>query len=276
MRKIMYAFVVLSLLFCGEKSVAQSDGTEQQKKEIQWVNPGIKETAGLSHHIFSSHALGLDVGYSIWLPAGYDTEAEVRYPVLYFLHGMGGNESADASAFSGIVSKAIQDKLLPPVICVFPNGGVSFYRGEVEDMIIDELIPLVDRDYRTIADGRSRALCGFSMGGFGSVYFSVKYPEMFCAAGSMGGGLWRADDSFWQTIEKSIPVWKKKNSGFFFVNGDQDGPEAFKHFAAMLAKNGIEHEVVILPDTKHDLGKYYNESSSRMLQFIGTHLQAQP
>jgi len=95
------------------------------------------------------------------------------------------------------------------------NGGVSFYRDEVERMIIDELISTIDNNYRTIAKGKSRALAGFSMGGFGSVYLSVQYPEMFCAAGSMGGGLWRMGDEFKTGYRKSLPNVEKEQQRFF-------------------------------------------------------------
>ena len=225
-----------------ETADSQESKREERKKNVKWVNPDMKEFKGLSHHIIQSTALGHDVGYSVWLPAEYAQKNKKRYPVIYFLHGMGGSESADAPSFSAIVAKAIEDGILPPVICVFPNGGVSFYRDEVEKMIITEIIPTIDSNYRTIAKGKSRALAGFSMGGFGSVYLSVQYPTLFCAAGSMGGGLWRMGEEFKQATEKAIPVWKKNNSGFFFVNGDKDRPEAFKEFSDNLTEKGIENQ----------------------------------
>ena len=256
-----------------ETADSQESKREERKKDVKWVNPDLKEFKGLSHHIMQSNALGHEVGYSVWLPAEYDQKTKQRYPVIYFLHGMGGSESADAPSFSAVVSKAIEDGILPPVICVFPNGGVSFYRDEVETMIINELIPTIDSNYRTIAKGKSRALAGFSMGGFGSVYLSVQYPEMFCAAGSMGGGLWRMGDEFKQATEKAIPTWKKNNNGFFFVNGDQDRPEAFEEFAKNLTEKGVENELVVLADTGHDLGKYYKESAPQLLKLIAKRLK---
>ena len=252
---------------------AETKKREERKRNVKWVNPDTKEFKGLRHHVMQSDALGHEVGYSVWLPAEYDQKTKKRYPVIYFLHGMGGNESADAPSFSAIVAKTIEDGILPPVICVFPNGGVSFYRDEVEKMIIDELIPTIDNNYRTIAKGKSRALAGFSMGGFGSVYLSVQYPEMFCAAGSMGGGLWRMGDEFKQATEKAIPTWKKNNNGFFFVNGDQDRPEAFEEFAKNLTEKGIENQLVILPDLDHNLGLYYKLSSDQLLKIIAKHLK---
>ena len=111
------------------------------------------------------------------------------------------------------------------------------------------------------------------MGGTGSVYLSIMYPELFCAAGSMGGGLRIGSEQVAAAIEKALPIWKKNNYGFFLVNGDNDRPNAFKEFSLTLNENRIENEIVILPDTKHNLGLYYERSVSKMLAFLGKHLK---
>jgi len=246
---------------------------ERPRREVKWVNPDIAEMPGLSHHILNSAALGHDVGYAVWTPPGYSEHKNKRYPVIYFLHGMSGNESADAAGFSGWVEKAISDGLLPPVICVFPNGGASMYRGEVEKMIIEELIPLTDKNYRTIPKHESRALAGFSMGGGGSVYLAIMHPELFCVLGSMGGGLWFWSDEVESKLKESVPIWKKENFGFMLVNGDKDRPDAFNKLTEFLNKDNIENQVIILPDTPHNLGLYYERSVNRILEFIGRHLK---
>jgi predicted alpha/beta superfamily hydrolase len=249
--------------------------TQRPARTIQWVNPNMQTMPGLSHHILASKAMGHDVGYVVWTPTEYATNVSTRYPVIYFLHGAGGNESADAAGFSGWAAKAMADGSLPPVLCVFPNGGMSGYRGEVERMITEELIPTIDRDYRTTAKPESRALAGFSMGGSGAVYLSIMHPELFCAAGSMGGGLQSRSEQMVAAMERAVPVWKKNGFGFSLVNGDNDRPDAFKDFAAALDANGIDRDILILPDTKHNLGLYYARSVSKMLAFLGKHLPKQ-
>ncbi len=245
---------------------------QRPRREIKWVNPDLPAGTGLSHHILASQALGHDVGYVVWTPREYSENASKRYPVIYFLHGAGGTEAADSAGFSGWAAKAIANGSLPPVLCVFPNGGMSGYRGDVEKMIVEELIPLIDKDYRTIAKPQSRALAGFSMGGSGSVYLSIMHPDLFCAAGSMGGGI-RGSDEIMAAIDKALPIWKKNNYGFFLVNGDNDRPDAFTDFAKTLNENGIENEVLILPDTRHNLGLYYERSVSKLLAFLGKHIE---
>ena len=246
----------------------------QQQREVKWVNPEIREMEGLNHRVLKSNALACDVGYVVWTPEAYAQNPEKRFPVLYFLHGLGGTEASDAASFSEIVSTAIMNGLLPPVICVFPNGGVSWYQGDVEKMIIEELLPAIDANYRTIARAQSRVLTGFSMGGYGSVYLSVMHPELFCAAGSFGGRL-RSNEQYLNAVENAIPVWKENNFGLFFVNGDNDRPDEFKNFATDLETKGIESVVVVLPETAHDLGKYYRESSGQLFKFINTRIKTE-
>ena len=274
--KIIYAFIAVFFLLSAAPTYGQQNQNRpgnRPQREVKWVNPEIREMEGLRHRILKSAALGCDVGYVVWTPAGYAQNPQKRYPTLYFLHGLGGTEASDAASFAGIVAKAITDGLLPPVICVFPNGGVAWYQGDVERMIIVELIPSIDRDYRSIAKAQSRAIAGFSMGGFGSVYLSVTHPELFCAAGSFGGRLRR--DQILPAVEKAIPSWKNNNFCFFFVNGDNDRPEEFNDLVSILNSNGIANKVMVLPDTGHDLGKYYSESSAQLFNLIKARLKTE-
>ncbi|MBN2313521.1 MAG: hypothetical protein JXM79_06300 [Sedimentisphaerales bacterium] len=116
-------------------------------------------------------------------------------------------------------------------------------------------------------------MAGFSMGGSGSVYLSIMYPKLFCVAGSMSGGIRGRGEQTAEAIEKTIPVWKENDFGFFLVNGDNDRPDTFKTFSATLKENKIDHKVLILPDTKHNLGLYYERSVSKLLAFISQHLE---
>lgn len=152
----------------------------EERPPVSWVNPKLPAGPGLKHHVLESEAMGHDVGYVVATPNDYDASGKTRYPVVYFLHGMGGNESADAGGFSGLVRGATRAGKMPPAICVFPNGGRSGYRGEVEQMIVEELIPLIDQTYPTKAEAASRVVAGFSMGGAGSARLSLMHPDLFC------------------------------------------------------------------------------------------------
>jgi S-formylglutathione hydrolase FrmB len=125
------------------------------------------------------------VGYSILLPPGYESETR-RYPVIYFLHGAGGNENGSAAAVAPGALQAMKAGTIPPIILVFPNGGVTTWYANsvdlslpIETMIIDELIPHVDGAYRTIAAREGRAISGMSMGGFGALVLGLKHASLF-------------------------------------------------------------------------------------------------
>src|SRR5262249_42120585 len=140
----------------------------------KWNNPDGPKIPGLEHGVFYSPAMDTDVGYNVYLPPDYGASGK-RYPVIYFLHGAGGNENSDAGGFSALVQKQAEAKKIPPVICVFPNGGMSGYADNPaakvmgETLVVRELLPLIDGKYRTRVTRDSRAVGGFSMGGGGAI-----------------------------------------------------------------------------------------------------------
>ncbi len=244
-----------------------------KEEPVSWVNPKLPDGPGLTHHVLESKAMGHKVGYVVWTPKDYDESGATRYPVLYFLHGMGGNESADSGGFSGLVARGIRDGILPAAICVFPNGGRSGYREKVEAMIVDELIPLIDASYPTRPEAKARAIAGFSMGGAGAVQLSIRHPDLFCAAGSWGGGLWRDAEALLEAAESGAETLRRNSYTALLVNGSDDRPDAFKPLAEKLAALKITHEVVVLPDTNHNLGLYYERAGEKLVAFLGKSLK---
>lgn len=188
---------------------------------VKWANPQLPAGPGLAHHVLHSASLGWDVGYVVWKPANYDPAR--KYSVICFLHGANGSESSDTAGFSGWVARGIEKGMLPPVLVVFPNGGMSGYRGAVEKMIVEELIPLIDRTYPTLTQRQSRALVGFSMGGAGVVRLAVLHPELFTAAASIGG---RAGGEVDAAAEKNASILSEKKEAFLLFNGEKDHPKA--------------------------------------------------
>lgn len=264
--------VVISAVLCtGPSSTIGQDRTKR-RPPVSWVNPELPDAPGLTHRTLDSKAMGHDVGYVVWTPSDYDDSGDTRYPVIYFLHGMGGTESRDAAGFSGLVRRGIRDGRIPSAICVFPNGGRSGYRGAVEEMIVEELIPLIDATYPTDPKTKSRVIAGFSMGGGGAVQLSIMHPELFCAAGSWGGGMWRDADKTLAAAEKGAATLRDNNYAVLLINGDKDRPDAFKTLAEKLNLLDIQHEVEVLKDTPHRLGLYYERAGEKMADFLGKHL----
>ena len=153
---------------------------KRERPQGEWLDPNRSEPKGTKYKTFSSKVLGgRDVSYLIYLPPDYEQQT-ARYPVIYWLHGYGGNIRAGATAFVPQLDCAIREVALPPMIAVMVNGkGASFYRdtpnGEapVESVVIKDLIPHIDATYRTIADRTGRIIQGYSMGGYGAFKFSI-------------------------------------------------------------------------------------------------------
>lgn len=267
---VVWTVPILFFLTVGQQSV---DAQRRERKPISWVNPKLPQGRGLEHKTLASEALGHDVGYVVWTPADYDPSGKTRYPVIYFLHGAGGNESADAGGFSSLVARAIRDGDIPPCVCVFPNGGLSGYRGTVETMIVDELIPLIDSSYPTKNAAAARAIAGFSMGGGGAVRLSLLHPQLFCAAASWGGRRSRDADTLSTAVKDNASALKANHFAMLFVNGDNDHPDAFVPLAAQLKTLAIPQQTVVLEDTNHNLGLYYQRAGKTMTDFLGRQLK---
>lgn len=249
---------------------------QRPRREVQWVNPDIPAMPGLVHNVLDSKSLGHKVGYVIWTPPNMDTSGATRYPVVYFLHGAGGSEKSDAAGFASQVAGALRSGKFPAAVCVFPNGGMSGYRGDAEAMIVEELIPLVDKNYPTQAKPSGRVICGFSMGGAGSVHLSLNHPDLFCGAGSWGGALsFRGsgeDSPLLAVTKENAEKLKANHYALLTINGDKDRPEAFKPLKAICDELKIPHQVVVLEDTSHNLGKYHQQTSGMMLEFLAARL----
>lgn len=191
----------------GQENPATKPAKSQKPKpryvaRIRWVNE-TKEPlpTGLTHHTLKSKAAGQAVGFCIYLPPGYESSKQ-RYPVIYNLHGNGGNEFTGLEEVRVLHNGIVAGKW-PPMIMVLPNGGHStFYKDSfdgrlpIETMFIRELIPLIDSEYRTIAARHGRCIEGFSMGGRGSTRLAMKYPEMFCSLFCQAGNVPRTSEHY--------------------------------------------------------------------------------
>lgn len=144
----------------------------------------------LSYKTFYSATAGTNVSYVLFQPPGYDTELSRRYPVVYWLHGVGGAQTGVPTMAQRLIDAINADKT-PPMLFVFVNGMVnSFYNNDiypVETVSITELIPHIDATYRTIATRAGRMVEGFSMGGNGAGYWGFKYTELFGSVSILAG-----------------------------------------------------------------------------------------
>jgi enterochelin esterase-like enzyme len=148
-----------------------------------------------------SAILGRHVAYAVYLPPDYAVSAR-RYPVVYLLHGYTDDESGwiQFGEISLAADRAIADRDIPPMIIVMPDGGVTFYindaAGKVrwEDMFVQELIPFMDKTYRTRPDREFRGVAGLSMGGWGTLAATLRHPDLFAAGAAFSAAVWEDED----------------------------------------------------------------------------------
>lgn len=176
-----------------------------------WNNANGTLPTGCQHRTFYSAANQTTIGYNIYLPPGYAADVAVRYPVVYSLHGMGGNEWSNMG-YANALQSNISSKAVNPMIMVFVNGRSNTFFADSKDgkvkcetALIGELIPHIDSAFRTIPDRGHRATNGISMGGFGALMLATKHPELFGHATSVIAALVTWDTLAAQNFDRSIP-----------------------------------------------------------------------
>ncbi len=155
-----------------------------------------------------SKILGKEVRYTIYLPPDYQTSSR-RYPVVYLLHGYTDNDTGwlQFGEINQTADRAIAEQQIPPMIIVMPDGGVSWYindyQGKVryEDFFFQEFIPYIDATYRTRPEKEFRGIAGLSMGGWGTLIYALRHPEMFAAAAAFSAAVW-TDEEVMATEDK--------------------------------------------------------------------------
>lgn len=216
---------------------------------------------------------GRTLPYRVVLPPGYGliTSRSKRYPVIYFLHGWGSHYEAWLANTS--LARYAADHQL---IIVTPEGSNGWYTDSAtiatdkfESYVLQELIPDVDKRFRTVTDKRGRGVAGNSMGGYGALKFGFKHPEAFALAASTSGALdaaSRTDEaSIMQTFGEPASATRVANDlprlareyplerrgllpYLYFDCGEKDPWFAANHdFASLLTGRGIAHEYREIP-----------------------------
>ena len=153
----------------------------------------------VSYKWYDSEILGINRRLTVYTPYGYET-SKAKYPVLYLLHGAGGDEEAWTSMgrAAQILDNLIEKGLAEPMIVVMPNGNPNqqaactmglpnkemswndpAYQNAYVRSLCEEIVPFIEKNYRVIAKPESRAIAGLSMGGGHTITASILYPEMF-------------------------------------------------------------------------------------------------
>lgn len=167
---------------------------------------------------FHSEILGQELRFSVCLPEDYYT-SKTSYPVVYLLHGLGDDESSwlEYGRISQMADRLTEEGETVPMIFVMPQGFRCYYSNDEEgkfryqDMFTEELIPYIDRHYRTIPDRRHRATAGYSMGGFGALILPLRHPDLIATCVALSISI-RTDAQY---MEEYAPEWDKQWGSIF-------------------------------------------------------------
>ena len=219
---------------------------------------------------YDSPSLGMKRRLNIYTPPGYEA-GDSRYPVLYLLHGMGGDETAWAALgrAAQIFDNLIADGRMKPMIVVMPNGNASqeaapgethfglvpptvalphTMDGAFEEAFPD-IITFVDNTFRTVPDKAHRAIAGLSMGGFHSCHTSRLYPDMFDYVGLFSAAISPRDKSHTKIYDDIEGGLKRQFDQKPALDWIAIGDKAFlyeenRNFRALLYKGGYPYEYV--------------------------------
>lgn len=153
---------------------------------------------------FESKILKKEKTFALYLPKGYES-SQRKYPVLYLLHGVGDQPSRQKrwiqqGEVQRIADSNINVGAAVPMIIVMPDAEMTFYMNNVngkyqfEDFFIQELIPYIENKYRCLTEKKYRAIAGLSMGGFGSILYSIHHPEIFGACAAMSAAIFTDEE----------------------------------------------------------------------------------
>ncbi|MBQ8805635.1 MAG: esterase [Bacteroidaceae bacterium] len=190
---------------------------------------------------YHSPSLGIDRRMTVYTPAGYESSSK-RYPVFYLLHGMGGDENAwsELGRATQILDNLIAQGKAEPMIVVMTNGNAAQEAAPGESSLgytqpslmqaktmegsfeqhFPEVVKFIDKNYRTKANKKNRAIAGLSMGGFHSLHISKHYPDMFDYVGLFSAAIYpgrNAASPVYQDMDGKLKAQFAKKPSLYWI-----------------------------------------------------------
>ena len=210
----------------------------------------------VTHMWYDSEILGINRRLTVYTPYGYETNKKAKYPVLYLLHGGGGDEEAWTSMgrAAQILDNLIEKGLAKPMIVVMPNGNPDQQAAVTLNLptsqlnyrdpananayvrsLCEEIVPFIEKNFRAIPKPESRAIAGLSMGGGHTISASTLYPQLFdyiCPLSATGN----------MTVEQAQALKKAGVKLYWIGCGREDFLfEGSNRLDATLTEAGLEH-----------------------------------
>ncbi|MBI4170845.1 MAG: hypothetical protein HY514_04065 [Candidatus Aenigmarchaeota archaeon] len=233
--------------------------TPEDTFNVSAINSAIDEAGPrvfVEHKSFFSPSIGTEKNYTVLLPSGYYENSQRRYPVLYLLHGLWGNENTwiVRGRIVQIYQRLLAENKIKEVIIAMPDGdnsayendcsgSVAFSCGNYGDYIIKDFIREIDSKYRTMADRNHRAISGLSLGARGAIRLSFLHPDKFVFTGAQSGRY------FYLLQEMADEQWtrlKNANITIYFDHSSNDVIPGYfsssRELNKILTEKGITHE----------------------------------
>ena len=204
----------------------------------------------------------------VYTPPEYGKDKKKRYPVLYLQHGWGEDETAWFSQGHAnlILDNLIAENKIVPFIVVCTYGMTNdvqfgklheFTAEDFEKVLTSELIPYIDKNFFTIADKKSRALAGLSMGGYETKLISLRRTDLFNYCGLFSGGLYSVSD-----------IKDKNQFKLIFEScGSKENPDEVKKSVENLKNSGINAVEYVSDSTAHEF-LTWRRSLYQMVQLL--------
>lgn len=189
----------------------------------------------------------------VYTPPGYEKNQKTRYPVLYLQHGWGEDETAwtNQGRANLIMDNLIAAGKIKPFIIVMTYGMTNEIKfGGIRDfkidafqtVLVDELIPYMDANFRTLANQPNRAMAGLSMGGMETKMITLNKPEVFSHYALLSGGTYKPED-----IKD-----KSKVKLVFLSCGSKERPDGVRSAAVALKEAGFNAVSYVSEGTAHE------------------------
>ena len=186
MKKIFLAIALTVIAF--------TSSAQNSNQMRQWM----RNMSRVEEKTIHSEILNADRNYSVYLPAGYASNTDKKYPVLYLLHGMNGTNKdwPGRGHLQDVMDQLRAAGEVCEMIVISPDAGGNIGEGvwngyfdmegwAYERFFFEEFLPAVEKEYRIKGDKASRAIAGLSMGGGGSTSYAQRHADMFCACYAM-------------------------------------------------------------------------------------------
>lgn len=195
---------------------------------------------------------GMERPINVYVPSEYELNPDKKYPVLYLVHGWGEDEKgwSNQGHMANIMDGLIYSGKAVPMLVVTPSGDIKTnsdvreVSGTVMDIYANDLIPFIDRTFRTYTDREHRAMAGLSRGGFQTCLTVSDHLDKFAWMGTFSGLFVRGDEGIENTFNglfKDAEAFNKQMNLFFISTGTEERNP--KELVESLQSHGIDNIV---------------------------------